>query len=343
MSLAHWLTQRIVDEGPLTVADFMDACLNDPRGGYYATRPDLGAEGDFITAPHVSQMFGELIGAWAAEVWRRLGSPPKVRLVELGPGDGTLMSDILRAARAWPDFRGAIDLVLMETSGPLRARQAERFEARWIADLGEIGADVPAILLANEFLDCFPIRQAVMTGDGWRERRLGIGPAGELDFVVGEPRPEIEREGRKGDILEWSPDLARLAERIGEVMARTGGVALFIDYAGDGQGDTLQAVRAHRKVSPLTQAGHADLTARVDFAAFLAAAGPARTFGPVSQAAFLASLGLEARAVALARAHPDRADMIARQARRLTGTGEMGELFQVACVAAPGLAPPGFA
>lgn len=326
----------------MTVAEYMDACLNDPRDGYYAIHPSLGEAGDFITAPLVSQMFGELIGAWAAEVWRRLGSPPRVRLVELGPGDGTMMTDILRAASTWPGFRAVIDLVLVETSSPLRARQARRLQARWITDLDEIGDDLPAILVGNEFLDCFAIRQAVMTGDGWRERLIGIGPTGDLEFIPGDPLPEIDQKAHPGDIFEWSPDLANLATRIGALAIRTGGAALFVDYATDGLGDTLQALRRHHKVSPLAHPGQADLTARVNFNAFLAAAAPAVTFGPVSQASFLMRLGLEARAAALARVHPYRAAKISRQVRRLVSTAQMGQLFQVACIAAPGVAPPGF-
>jgi SAM-dependent MidA family methyltransferase len=342
LSLARRLIQRINAVGPITVAEYMEACLHDPRGGYYSTHPALGTEGDFITAPLVSQMFGELIGAWAAEVWRRLGSPPTVQLVELGPGEGTMMSDILRAAATWPGFRSAIDLVLMETSDKLKARQAARFKARWIADLDEIRADVPAILLANEFLDCFTIRQAVRMDDGWCERRVGVGPTGDLEYVAGEPLPEIARDGRRGDIFEWSPDLAGLAAQVAGTTIRTGGAALFIDYAGEGLGDTLQAVRGHRKISPLTHPGQSDLTARVDFSAFLASAARAHTYGPVSQAAFLLRLGLEARAAALARVHPYRAAKIGRQVRRLISSGQMGQLFQVAAIAAPGLAPPGF-
>ncbi len=342
MSLARRLIQRINGAGPITVAEYMDACLHDPRGGYYATRPALGADGDFITAPLVSQMFGELLGAWAAEVWRRLGSPPKVKHYELGPGDGTMMTDILSAAATWPGFRNAIDLVLVESSRALKARQAQRFQARWIADLDEIRGDTPAILLANEFLDCFTIRQAVRTADGWRERRVGVGSAGDLEFVVGEPRPEIERDGRRGDIFEWAPDLVKLAAQVAQVTFRTGGAALFVDYAGDGLGDTLQALRRHRKVSPLDHPGQSDLTARVDFSAFLAAAEGAPTFGPVSQASFLLRLGLEARAAALASAHPNRATKIGLQVRRLVSSGQMGQLFQVTAIAAPGLTPPGF-
>jgi SAM-dependent MidA family methyltransferase len=343
LSLRRRLVARINALGPITVAEYMDACLNDPRYGYYATHPALGAAGDFITAPHVSQMFGELIGAWAAEVWRRLGSPPRVRLVELGPGDGTMMSDILRSAEAWPRFQAAIDLLLLEKSGPLRAAQAASLRGRWISGLDEIGEDAPVIIVANEFLDCFPIRQALMGADGWRERRIGVGPSGDLEFIALEPRPEIERTARPGDVFEWSPDLAALASQIGALVTGAGGAALFVDYAGDGLGDTLQSIGSHRRVSPLSHPGQNDLTARVDFGAFLAASTPAKAFGPIAQATFLLRLGLEARAAALARPYPNRAAKILRQVRRLISPRQMGELFQVACIAAPDIAPPGFA
>jgi SAM-dependent MidA family methyltransferase len=344
LNLAEQIRRRIADSGPISVADYMQACLHDPQFGYYATRPALGPAGDFITAPLVSQMYGELLGAWAAEVWRRLGSPTRVRLVELGPGDGTLMSDILRTAAAWPAFRAAIDLVLVETSGPLRARQAECLpHARWIEDLSDVGDDAPVTVLANEFLDCLPIRQAVFAIDGWRERRVGLGASEGLVFVAAEPVSEVNQPGRPGEVVEWSAERAAFAVRLDEIVARAGGAALFIDYATDGRGDTLQALRAHEKQSPLARPGEADLTACVDFAAVLATASQTIPFGPVSQAAFLRRLGLAERAAALACANPDQADVIARQAERLTEADQMGELFQVACLAAPGLAPPGFA
>ena len=327
----------------MTVADYMEACLHDPADGYYATRPGLGEAGDFITAPHVSQMFGELLGAWAAEIWRRMGAPARVRLVELGPGDGTMMGDVLRAARAAPGFVEAIELVLLETSAPLRARQAERLKARWIAGLDEIGDDAPVIILANEFLDCLPIRQAVKCADGWRERRVGVGPRGALIFTPGEPRDEIALDAPPGSVLEWSPALRHFGAGIGDLIAGAGGAALFVDYGRDGPGDSLQALARHRREDPLLKPGFADLTAHVDFKALLAAAAPAATHGPVTQGAFLGALGIEARAAVLARANPDEAAKIGRQVARLTDPDQMGELFKVACVASPGLIPPGLA
>jgi SAM-dependent MidA family methyltransferase len=321
----------------------MDACLHDPEDGYYATRPGLGAAGDFITAPHVSQIFGELLGAWAAEILRQMGAPARVRLVELGPGDGTMMGDVLRAARAAPGFSEAIELVLMETSAPLRARQAERLTARWIASLDEIGDDAPVIVLANEFLDCLPIRQAVKCADGWRERRVGLDTHGALAFVAAEARDEIARDAPEGSIFEWSPALRAFGAEIGSLIGRTGGAALFIDYASEGFGDSLQALGRHEKEHPLRNPGLADLTAHVDFGALLAAAASVERHGPIGQGAFLKALGIEARAAALARANPSEAAKIGRQVARLTAPDQMGELFKVACIASPELTPPGFA
>jgi SAM-dependent MidA family methyltransferase len=313
----------------------MEACLHDPAHGYYAVRPALGAEGDFITAPHVSQMFGEILGLWAVEVWTRLGAPARVRLVELGPGDGTLMADALRAARSVDGFLAAIELVLVETSAPLRARQAAAlapFAPRWARGVEEIGADRPAIILANEFLDCLPIRQAVRAGDGWRERRIG-----SRGFEAGEP-VSVAFDGPVGAIFEWSPAAEALGRGVRALLAKAGGAALFIDYGRirPELADTLQAVRGHRKESPLAHPGLADLTAHVDFSAFAPGA-------PVlGQGDFLRALGIEARAAALSRANPGEAGKIARQLARLTAPEGMGELFKVVALAQPGLAVPGF-
>ncbi|HEY2482309.1 MAG TPA: SAM-dependent methyltransferase [Caulobacteraceae bacterium] len=322
----------------------MDACLHDPEGGYYAARPNLGEHGDFITAPHVSQMFGELLGLWVVEVWTRLGGPNRLRLVELGPGDGTLMSDALRAARIAPAFAAAVELVLVETSAPLRARQAQALAGhapRWLSRIENLDGDVPTVLLANEFLDCLPIRQAVRGRDGWRERRVGLDRAGGLAFVAG------ERVGGPdaplGAVLECSPRLAEVGASIGALVARTGGAALAIDYgrAEPGLGDTLQAVRGHAKERPLANPGEADLTAHVDFPTFLAAAKNAGAqVEIVTQGAFLRRLGIEDRAAALARANPDEGERVDRQLDRLIGPDQMGTLFKVGTSTAPGLDPP---
>jgi NADH dehydrogenase [ubiquinone] 1 alpha subcomplex assembly factor 7 len=353
MSLATRLARDIAQAGPISVADYMDRCLHDPRGGYYATRPKLGGRGDFITAPHVSQMFGELLGLWAADVWERLGRPPRVRVVELGPGDGVMMTDILRAAKASPAFLAACEVWLVETSAPLVSLQASALSCapapiRWAQNLAAVPADAPLIVLANEFLDCLPIRQAVKTQGGWVERRVGVDRKGWLTFQsAGWASPDgAPPDAPPGAIAEWSEDLAALGQAIGKLIHRASGAALFIDYGRDalGSGDTLQALRGHRKESPLARPGEADLTAHVDFAAFLAAARDAGALAAaiVSQGDFLRALGIETRAAALAGVWPEKGALIGRQLARLIAPDQMGDLFKAACVHSPGVAPPGF-
>jgi SAM-dependent MidA family methyltransferase len=350
MSLAERLKAEIRASGPITVAQFMTRALHDPEQGYYATRPRLGAEGDFITAPMVSQMFGELIGLWCAEAWRRMGAPARLVWAELGPGDGTLIEDALRAVRAAPGFREAAELWLVEPSGPLKARQQTRLgaeRARWSGGLDALPEDAPLILVANEVLDCLPARQFVRGERGWAERMVGLGPEGELAFGLA-PAP-LERAlpaAPPGAVLELSPAQEALGAVLGRRIARQGGAALLIDYgrAEPGFGDTLQALRGHEKLGPLEAPGEADLTAHADFPAVLAAARGegAATSGPLGQGELLRRLGIEARAAALAGARPDKADAIARQLQRLTAPEQMGELFKAACIHAPGLQPPGF-
>jgi SAM-dependent MidA family methyltransferase len=351
LGLKDRLVALIARQGPISVADYMTACLHDPADGYYAARPALGEAGDFITAAHVSQMFGELIGLWAAEAWTRLGRPARVRLVELGPGDGTMIIDVLRAAKAAAGFLEACEVWLIETSGPLQALQAaalakEAAPARWAASLDDVPRDAPLIILANEFLDCMAVRQAVRVDGRWLERRVGVDEGGALAFVPGHACQSVAEVFEEGAVLEWSEDLADFGRRTGDLVSRATGAALFVDYGRDapGHGDTLQALRGHRKEGPLDNPGLADLTAHVDFPAFLEAARAAgAAAAPIRrQGDFLRALGIEARAEALALARPDRCDLIARQLARLTGADQMGDLFKVACIHSQGLAPPGF-
>ncbi|TCS09958.1 SAM-dependent methyltransferase [Caulobacter sp. BK020] len=390
MSLLDRLRAQIAQDGPISVAEYFTRCLHDPRDGYYATRPALGEGGDFLTAPGVSQMFGELIGLWILETWARMGRPAPVRLVELGPGDGTLISDILRAARLLPEFLAAADLWLVEVSPPLREAQAERLATaplapNWADRLEAVPAGAPLLLVANEVLDCLPAHQFVRTEDGWAERMVGLDEAGNLAFGLralqsplpldgggaggggghgGGPHAGLARSGHAftpisnpfptegeggyspGTVVESSPAQAALGSEIGHRVARDGGAALLIDYGRDapGPGDTLQALKAHTKVSPLAEPGQADLTVWADFPAVLAAAAEAgAATGPIlSQGAFLQGLGIEQRAQALAAARPDQADRLARQLDRLTGPAQMGRLFKAACLSAPGLSPPLF-
>ena len=344
MSLLERLRAEIAQTGPLTVAEYMHRCLHDPQDGYYATRPALGADGDFVTAPLVSQMFGELLGLWAVEVWSRLGSPPRVLLVEAGPGDGTLMSDILRAARLSSGFLAAAEVWLVETSEPLRQRQRERLgELRWARDLSELPAGAPVILIANELLDCLPANQFVRTDRGWAERVVGLAEDG-LAFGLRPVALPHAPETPPGLVCETSPAQQAFGRTAGELIAREGGAALLIDYgrAEPGFGDTLQALKRHEKVDPLACPGEADLTVHADFPAVLAAARQegAQT-AILTQGEFLRRLGIEHRAAALTAARPDRAETLTRQLDRLTGPDQMGELFKAACVFA-GLTPPGF-
>jgi SAM-dependent MidA family methyltransferase len=350
--LEREIRQIIATEGPITVSDYMRLCLAHPRYGYYITRDPLGVRGDFVTAPEVSQMFGELIGAWAATVWRQMGSPQTVRLIELGPGRGTLMADALRAASALPEFHAALSIHLVEMSPVLRAMQ-ERALANvaipiaWHHAIEDV-PDGPAIAIANEFVDALPIGQFVKDRDGWHMRMVGVVD-GKLAFVVA-PDPMLQRPGSDdspvGAILERRHDrpVSLLARRI----AKHGGAALVIDYghAESGFGDTLQAVRAHKFVSPLEHPGEADLTAQVDFAAVVAWAQRqgAAAHRPVTQREFLRRLAIEQRAARLKqKATSQQAADIDAALARLTAPDQMGELFKVLAIADPKLGPlPGF-
>ena len=354
MSLKTRLERLIAEDGPITVEVFMTLCLHDPEFGYYATRPALGEAGDFITAPLVSQMFGELIGLWAVDTWDRMGRPAPFRLIEMGPGDGTLMNDALKAARVVPNFLKAADLWLVETSAPLRHRQAERLAAagpRWAETLDEIPGDAPMILIANELLDCLPVRQFVPTAEGWAERRVGLGEDGGLMFGLAlapaDFAPPVGLDALlEGSLIEISPAQMALGAEIGARVARDGGAALLIDYGRDRSepGDTLQALKAHQKVDPLETPGEADLTVHADFPAVAEAArvAGAETTAIIGQGDFLRALGIDIRAQALMGASPAHAARTARQLHRLTAPEEMGTLFKCLCIHAPGLVVAGF-
>jgi len=346
MSLRNRLAAQIAQTGPLTVAQYMTACLHDPEFGYYATRPALGEAGDFLTAPLVSQMFGELIGVWAASAWRLMGEPERFVLVEMGPGDGTLMSDLLRAAQVLPGFLEAADVWLVETSEPLAARQRERLgeTVHWARSLDEVPGGGPMLLVANELLDCLPARQFLRTAIGWAEQVVGLGPDGALAFGLVPAAADLP-DAREGAICEISAPQEALGAALGERLARDGGAALLIDYGRDqpGFGDTLQALRRHEKVDPLACPGEADLTVHADFPAVMAAAERAGAASAIlSQAAFLARMGVGERAEALVRARPDKAAVIGRQLHRLVGGDQMGELFKACCLFSPDWTPPAF-
>lgn len=346
------LQRRIAAEGPITVAAFMADCLLHPEHGYYRTREAIGLGGDFVTAPEISQMFGELLGLWAADYWQKLGCPDRCYLVELGPGRGTLMRDALRAARALPAFRRAAQPLLVEASERLREMQHRLLAgemAQWHDDIAALPVDAPVIVLANEFLDALPVRQFQRGDDGgWHERRIALaGDGSSLCFML-DPRslpfeellpPEL-RDAPHGVIVESSPAVRAVASEIAARLRKQGGAALFIDYGYDrpGFGETLQAVFRHAYADPLAQPGLADLTAHVDFVSFARAAqrGGAGVWGPVGQGAFLASLGISMRAAKLKQqAAPGKAADIDRDLQRLTAPEEMGTLFKVMALTAP--------
>jgi SAM-dependent MidA family methyltransferase len=348
MSLRDRLERLIAEAGPISVAQYMTACLYDPEFGYYATRPALGPDGDFVTAPLLSQMFGELIGVWAAAAWDLMGRPERIRLVEMGPGDGTLMSDVLRAARLAPGFLQAADVWLVEVSEPLRRLQAERLgeAVSWARSLDEVPGDAPLLLVANELLDCLPARQFVRTAVGWAEQVVGLDARGRLAFgLAATPAGALLPDAPTGAVLEQSAAQAALGAVLGRRLAADGGAALLIDYgrAEPAFGDTLQALRRHAKVDPLACPGEADLTVHADFPAVMAAARAEGAEAAIlTQAVFLANLGIGARAEALLRARPERSATLGRQLHRLVGGDEMGELFKACCLYSPGWTPPAF-
>jgi NADH dehydrogenase [ubiquinone] 1 alpha subcomplex assembly factor 7 len=348
MSLRDRLERLIAESGPISVAQYMTACLHDPDGGYYATRPALGPGGDFVTAPLISQMFGELIGVWLVSAWEQMGRPQRFRLVEMGPGDGTLMSDALRAVRMAPDFLKAADIWLVEVSPPLRALQAERLgeTVRWARALDEVPGEAPLLLIANELLDCLPARQFVRTAVGWAEQIVGLDDKGRLAFgLASTPAAGLLPHAAQGAVFEQSAAQAALGAQLARRIVADGGAALLIDYGRDepGFGDTLQALRRHEKVDPLACPGEADLTVHADFPAVLDAAdAEGASTAILSQAIFLAKMGIGARSEVLLRARPDRSAALGRQLQRLVGADEMGELFKAACIHSPGWRPPAF-
>jgi NADH dehydrogenase [ubiquinone] 1 alpha subcomplex assembly factor 7 len=358
--LEERLISLIKANGPISVADFMADALGHPHDGYYMSRDAIGAEGDFTTAPEISQIFGELIGLWLVHAWLEMGEPSTFNLVELGPGRGVLMADILRAAQLRPGFLKAATLWLVESSGRLRHEQQKRLRDQparahpvkplWADEFSDI-APAPFLIVANEFFDCLPIRQYERAGGGWRERLIGIGADGaSLEFTLAEapPPPDTElppaQQTAPGTIAEIGAAGTMLAGEIACALAEHGGRALIVDYGhAGGLGDTLQAVRAHKYWPVLAAPGRADLTAHVDFAALSRAAidAGAAAWGPVPQGRFLERIGLATR---LERLIADKTDAEARKisagARRISAPEEMGEVFKALCISSPDLPPP---
>lgn len=354
--LAQEIAGLIRDEGPLSVSRYMALCLGHPRHGYYMKQDPFGAAGDFTTAPEISQIFGELIGLWAASVWQAMGAPTSIRLIEIGPGRGTLMQDMLRAGKVVPGFREALTVHLVETSPVLRERQKTTLAPsgltpHWHERLDQALAG-PAIVVANEFLDALPLDQFVLTPEGWRERLVGLDGEGRLAFgLSAEPEGQIARAAPQGAVLEQPLAALETVATVARHVAAEGGAGLFIDYgaAQTGFGNTLQAMRQHGYVDPLAEPGDADLTVHVDFARMAQAglAAGAAVHGPMRQRDFLLALGLEPRVAALSRrATPEQARTLATGANRLVEAGTataMGQLFKVLALAEPRLPLlPGF-
>jgi NADH dehydrogenase [ubiquinone] 1 alpha subcomplex assembly factor 7 len=363
---------RIARDGPMPVADFMALCLYDPQHGYYSQRLPFGAAGDFVTAPEISQMFGEMVAVWAVEAWLAMDMPDPVALIECGPGRGAMMADILRSTRLQAAFRKALRVHLVETSPGLQKLQRKTLSA--VNDLSSFERDagvgevplhwrlaiedvptLPSIIVANEFFDALPVRQAERRPDGWRERVVTIDGSDALTLAVApdplsglEPAlPPSIAAAPAGAIFEWRPgDAATAIAR----RAAAGGVALIIDYGHvkSAVGDTFQAVRSHRYANPLASPGLADLTAHVDFEALGRAAqeAGARVHGPVEQGEWLKRMGIELRAATLqANASKMKSFDIAEDLLRLTGTGpgQMGALFKVVAFSSPQIEQlPGF-
>jgi NADH dehydrogenase [ubiquinone] 1 alpha subcomplex assembly factor 7 len=352
-SLAERLTARIAAEGPISVEEYMLACLLDAREGVYAARDPIGAQGDFITAPETSQIFGELLGLWAVSAWQSMGEPSPVTVAELGPGRGTLMADALRAWRAAPEFLRAAGVALVEAS-PLLAETQRRTlaaagaQVAWYDDLSAV-PETPLIVLANEFIDALPIRQFVRRGDAWRERLVADDGKSGFEFVDGPPVPGERLAGldhaSEGAVIETRPAAEVLIRDLARRAASAPVAALIVDYghAEPGFGDTLQAVRGHRYADPLAAPGEADLTAHVDFAALGrdAEAGGLKVYGPMPQGEFLLKLGLgERRERLIAAATPAQQDAIASGALRLVDPAQMGVLFKALALTSKGLPPP---
>lgn len=339
--LREWLTRRIARDGELSVSDYMRAA-NDH---YYATRDPLGRGGDFVTAPEISQMFGELAGLWLADLWHRAGGPA-AHYAELGPGRGTLAADALRAMKA-AGLAPPVELV--ETSALLRRAQAQRLPgARWHEDIGTLPEGMPLLIVANEFFDALPIRQYVATDDGWRERvvvRQGDGFApepsanGRSCWI-----PDHLRPAASGTIFERNSISETIVRTLGRRIASQGGAMLIFDYGhvATGAGETLQAVAKHAYADPWQEPGERDLTAHVDFEALARAAseGGANVLGPREQGAWLKAMGIDERAAALRRSRPERAEEIGAALTRLTAGDQMGSLFKVMALAAPGWPNP---
>ncbi len=330
------IRQEIAVSGPISVARYMDLCLAHPQYGYYMTRDPLGAAGDFTTAPEISQMFGEIIGAWLMEAWQNIGSPARFTLLECGPGRGTLMADILRVGTLRQGFIQGADVVLLETSPVLRAIQSETLTAhahRHVTSMAAaLNGDVPLIAVGNEFFDALPVHQYVRDDAGWRERLIGVDHDDQFIFGLG---PVVSLPHAPDIVFyEASPASESLFQQLTSCIKTQGGACIFVDYGTDNRADmadTLQAVRGHQKVNVLAACGESDLTAHVNFGVLqdIAVRQGLDQVTIQTQRDFLIDNGLLLRQAALAHQNPAKAEGLQGQVHRLTDPTQMGELFRV--------------
>jgi len=353
-TLPELIDMQIRTSGPMSVASYMGLCLTHPSKGYYKNSDPLGAGGDFVTAPEISQMFGELVGFFVVNLWQQMGSPKDFNLLELGPGRGTLMADVLRVACRAEGFRDALDLRLFETNPALISEQNARLEPygpKWIDAFEKVGQG-PLLVVANEFFDALPIRQFVRMGDAWHERMVGLSE-GKRSFglnptpIPASAMPEAVAQAETNSVFEVGLASGEVMKRLAHIISTQGGAVLAIDY-GYGRtqtGETLQAVRRHKYADVLDAPGETDLSAHVDFEALgtLATKAGLAVQPLATQGEWLARMGINDRAKALSAANPGSSSEIASAKARLTAPDQMGELFKVFCAASPGLEPPGFA
>ncbi len=353
-ALGQHIANLIAADGPLSVAQYMNLCQFDPRGGSYAARQTSGR--DFITSPEISQTFGELLGLWVVQTWHDQGRPENPRLVELGPGRGTLMADALRAvAAAAPEFLLDAEVSLVEASPALAAEQHEKLktagaDVEWYERFDDRLTDRPLFLIANEFFDCLPLHQFVKTDRGWCERMVGVKDGAFCFALSPAPSTAVPPErahAPDGAVYEVAPAAIALTEEIARTVAARGGGAVIIDYGYDepGSSETLQAVANGQYVNALADPGESDVSAHVDFQALAKAAenGGAAVYGPITQCNFLADLGIGPRAERLMMANMPQAKDIAAAVDRLVNPELMGALFKVlAIMSKDAQQPPGF-
>lgn len=373
MQLEQHLKNLILHSAPINMAEFMRIALAYPDYGYYKSKEPFGVKGDFTTAPEISQMFGELIGIWCADVWQKIGGASGVELVEIGPGRGTLMADLLRATRAVPGFHDAISISMVETSDRLIKVQNEKLQGmypriKWYKNLSEV-PDKPVIIVNNELFDALPVRQYVKKADKWYEKMLGLNKAGGLEFVIARSEYEAERRGnqalkineyglqrvacnegiKEGAILENCQDAIILMQEISARIKKHGGAALIVDYGYNKPEykDTIIAISNHKHVGLLENIGYADISAHVDFSLLKQVASDMglQSFGAIGQGDFLRNMGIEFRAASLSKNATEKQKQDIESAKaRLIGNGDMqmGELFKVLAVVGDNLAPAGF-